>query len=373
MKRKRVLLVSPAHPANDPRIIYKLAPALAESYEVWCALPGATPSSPDGIRWLRLPRFRSLTLRLLFTHPCLLAYLLWLRPQALHLLMPELLPVGFLARLLGVEVIYEVQENLYQKFPIKRRNNAPLYQSLFRWFDRRARRVFPMIFTEPAYRKEYSQLARPHVIIHNYPDLDRLKGYRKPYMSAATGQPELLYIGLVSLERGLDTIIEAAALLKPRYPTLKIHFFGRRQVDQRRLEALPAYHQVRNNLLFYGQTDQAVALPYAARCLAGLAILHPVGDYPESYPTKLFEYMALGLPVLTSDFPLYKSVVEPHASGYCLQSDDAQALAGQIEHLINHPAEARQLGLNGRRAVEQAYNWTTEKSRLLTFYHKLLH
>jgi len=42
-------------------------------------------------------------------------------------------------------------------------------------------------------------------------------------------------------------------------------------------------------------------------------------------------------------------------------------------HLVEHPAEAEQMGKNGRRTVEERYNWEMEEKKLLSIYHKLLH
>ena len=121
-----------------------------------------------------------------------------------------------------------------------------------------------------------------------------------------------------------------------------------------------------------GIPDQRLAFPYANRATAGLALLKPIGDYPESYTTKLFEYMALGLPVITSNFPLYQEIVEHHKCGFCVSPYDPIEVAQMLIYLIENPDEARIMGERGRQAVEQYYNWSSEASKLIDFYKHIL-
>ena len=83
--------------------------------------------------------------------------------------------------------------------------------------------------------------------------------------------------------------------------------------------------------------------------------------------------MALGLPVVTSNFPLYRDIVERHQCGFCVSPNDPAQVANALSYLIEHPNEARAMGQRGRRAVEQFYNWTTEANKLLSFYERILY
>ena len=109
-----------------------------------------------------------------------------------------------------------------------------------------------------------------------------------------------------------------------------------------------------------------------ARCHIGLAMLEPVPNYLESYPTKLFEYMALGLPVVTSNFPLYREIVERVGCGICVDPRDPVAIAGGMRRLLENPAEASDMGMRGRKAVRERFNWDTEAQKLIAFYALLL-
>ncbi|QIP12015.1 glycosyltransferase family 4 protein [Spirosoma aureum] len=372
MKKVRILHVSTAHPSQDPRLAYRVIPSLAPHYELIAALPHVSTGHKYGVNYLWLPKFRRVWLRILFSQPFVLWYALCTRPKLLHLYDPELLPLArFIQILLRIPVIYEVHENLYKKSPEKAQNQGAIVMQLFYWFDAMAQRRFYLIFTEHAYLDTYRQLANAHVIIYNYPLLSFLETFRQPY-DPDQEQPAFFYIGWMSVERAFDTLVAGLSILKKTHPKFQAHFFGERTFTDNDLNQLPGFTSIQDNIHFYGYTDQQQALPYASRSTAGFALLKAVGDYPDSYTTKMFEYMALGLPVITSNFALYRHVVEQHQCGFCIDPTDPKQLAEVLTFLIEHPDESRAMGERGRVAVKNYYNWESEAQKLLGFYETVL-
>ena len=92
----------------------------------------------------------------------------------------------------------------------------------------------------------------------------------------------------------------------------------------------------------------------------------------ESYPTKIFEYMALGLPVISSNFDLYRKVVEESGSGLCVAPDDAEALANALRRLMLDPELVRTLGENAMRTVHERYDWRSQGEELVRFYRRII-
>jgi len=78
--------------------------------------------------------------------------------------------------------------------------------------------------------------------------------------------------------------------------------------------------------------------------------------------------MAAGIPVIASRFPLWRSIIDKHGCGVCVDPGDPAAIAAAIDHLVQHPELAARMGENGRRAVEQHYNWLHESEKLIAFY-----
>jgi len=340
----------------------KIAPNLAEHYEVKILLPNQ-PTSLE-LRSTQMPFFKNLLFRVLLCHPLAFAKFLRFRPHIVHIFVAELLPLAFVFRWFGAEVIYEVQENLYKKIPLKSYNRGWLFEQLFRLFDRKARRTFKFIFTEDAYLGEYQNLKKSYAVIHNFasPELLLL-----PAPVPNSQYPTFFYAGVISYERAFDTMLKALVIVKKSYPTVCLRLFGHLRVSEKNLHESPDYQAVKENLIFYGYLPQKEAFEYTRDALAGIALLKPVGDYTDSYPTKLFDYMALGLPVITSDLPLLRAVVKPENCGFCVSAYDAEALAERMIWMIEHPQQLREMGENGRRAVLKKYHW--EKNKLLEFYN----
>jgi glycosyltransferase involved in cell wall biosynthesis len=88
-------------------------------------------------------------------------------------------------------------------------------------------------------------------------------------------------------------------------------------------------------------------------------------------PTKLFEYLALGLPVIASDFPAWRDIVERHACGICVNPEDPRAIAAAIEYLHDNPEERARLGANAR-AASAAYTWSRDAPALVALYEEIL-
>jgi glycosyltransferase involved in cell wall biosynthesis len=109
-----------------------------------------------------------------------------------------------------------------------------------------------------------------------------------------------------------------------------------------------------------------------ARCHIGLALLQPIPNYYDSYPTKMFEYMAMGLPVIVSDFPLYRSIVEKENCGICVDPDSPEEIADAVQRLLDNPEQAKEMGMRGRAATQKKHNWENEQGKLLEFYLSLL-
>ena len=81
--------------------------------------------------------------------------------------------------------------------------------------------------------------------------------------------------------------------------------------------------------------------------------------------------MSAGVPVIGSNFPLWKQIIEGNQCGLCVDPLDPQAIAQAIDYLVSHPAEAEQMGRNGQKAVHEKYNWNIEEAKLLSFYKEL--
>jgi glycosyltransferase involved in cell wall biosynthesis len=82
--------------------------------------------------------------------------------------------------------------------------------------------------------------------------------------------------------------------------------------------------------------------------------------------------MALGMPVIASNYPTYRAVIEKVSCGLCVDPESADEVANAIEWIMDHPREAAEMGERGRQAVLGEFNWKVEANKLLRLYEELL-
>ena len=109
-----------------------------------------------------------------------------------------------------------------------------------------------------------------------------------------------------------------------------------------------------------------------ATSTAGLVLFLPAPNHVDSQPNKMFEYMSAGVPVIASNFPLWREIIEKNKCGLCVDPTDPKEIAGAITHFVNNPNVAKEMGKNGQRAIEKKYNWKVEEAKLLSLYENLI-
>ena len=106
------------------------------------------------------------------------------------------------------------------------------------------------------------------------------------------------------------------------------------------------------------------------RSRAGLVTLHPIVNYLDALPVKMFEYMACGIPVIASNFPLWKSIIEDNNCGVVVDPLNVSDISKAIDYIISNPKIAEELGKNGQVAVRNKYNWSIESAKLFALYEQ---
>jgi glycosyltransferase involved in cell wall biosynthesis len=124
-----------------------------------------------------------------------------------------------------------------------------------------------------------------------------------------------------------------------------------------------------NELGFLGRDE--VVNTYS-QSKAGLVTLHPIINYIDALPVKMFEYMAAGLPVISSDIKLWKQIIDDANCGICVNPLEPKEIAEAINYIIDNPVEAQKMGENGKKAVLEKYNWGVEEAKLFKLYKDIL-
>ncbi len=88
--------------------------------------------------------------------------------------------------------------------------------------------------------------------------------------------------------------------------------------------------------------------------------------------TKIFEYMEAGLPIVATDFELWKDIIEKNDCGICVDPNDIEQIRRAILYIIEHPKRAKEMGINGKNLVLEQYNWLTQEKILYDMYSNLI-
>lgn len=122
---------------------------------------------------------------------------------------------------------------------------------------------------------------------------------------------------------------------------------------------------------FIGQKSRKEVNDLYSEARAGIVIYQPAGNHIESQPIKMFEYMAAGLPVVASNFPLWKKIIEGSKCGICVDPTNPEEVREACIKLITNPSMAEEMGRNGHEAVINEYSWQGEEKKLCALYDEI--
>jgi glycosyltransferase involved in cell wall biosynthesis len=228
-------------------------------------------------------------------------------------------------------------------------------------------RGVPVIFAEYSYQRDYPWVRCSEVVL-NMPKSEQLVALQ----AGTRVEGKLIYVGGVAEGRGSLMTLRALEVLQRKKREVEFLCIGPASQQHRvELEAFVSQKNLKN-VRFIGRMRSAEAWRLASECHIGLATVLPLPNYIESYPTKLFEYMAVGLPVIASNFPLYKDIVETTGCGICVDPEDPEQIANAITTLLDNPRLATDMGKRGQNAALHRFRWEMEANKLRAFYSRVL-
>ncbi|MCH8980232.1 MAG: glycosyltransferase, partial [Armatimonadetes bacterium] len=202
-------------------------------------------------------------------------------------------------------------------------------------------------------------------LVQNFPIVTELKADGKPFTER---EARVVYVGGISPERGMREMVEAMSLVRPELKARMTLIGGVRPGFEKTLAQTPGW-----NLVDYlGPLGRQEVAEQLSRSIAGMVLFLPFRNHVEAQPSKMFEYMSAGLPVIASDFEHWRTIMDPVGCGWNLDPSDPRAIAGAIETAIENRAASEAKGRAGMAAVEQRYNWDVEFKKLVDLYDRLL-
>ncbi len=376
-RQRRVTVLSTVHLALDNRVFYREARTLAQAgYDVTVIAVHDRDEVRDGIAIRALPSVPRGRRPWLWRRA--LAMATETQADIYHFHDPELLLVSpFLRRQTKRPTIYDIHEVYPEFVEVKeylpgwsRRPIAGLVRAVEPWL---AGHESALIFADGQIAGAFTAIDRPKATLFNFPQLTHFAD--RPVGESGLAQPPvILYLGAMERNRGTDLMLSAfqrVLQVVPQATLLLVGHFAPPALEgevRRQAEALGIAHAV----TITGRVPFADVPDFLQQATIGWVPWQAARKNELNIPTKLFEYMSAGLPVVVSDLPSIRPFVEPNSSGLLVEPGDAQAHAEALVRLIRRPGEASAMGARGRQLVLTQFNWDVMAPRLLALYDQLL-
>jgi len=377
-----VCVLAVLHESDDKRVYHKVIRSLAAAgYTVTYICPRApvhrnqpvTWTDPEGIRFIHTPPASGLFSRLLATFR-LIRVARKVPSDVLVAPEPESWMSALLLKMLcfgRTRVVFDMHEYVAGQFA---HYFPPFLRPLVERLTRRVMRAMArftrlIILTRESFDSEWAGLSVPRITVINTNHPQPPCAERAPELTALGPDAEIiLHQGVFSAKRGAYQLLDAVALLAPHHPALRCVILGRYVSDDE-----PRF---RDAIHEKGLKDHVVLIPevpfskvpsFIAGARVGLILFQPgIRNHVLAMPHKLFDYMREGCPVIAPDFAVEVArIVRDTRCGLLVDVTRPEAIAEAIDRLLRDHELARTLGMNGRKAVEERYNWAYDEQVLL--------
>jgi glycosyltransferase involved in cell wall biosynthesis len=340
---------------------------LTSGLEVILIAPNFEKASPIRLRLLCGPRAKTRAVRMLyslFVYPILA---LRTKAEVIHFHDPELLIAGVWLRLLGRKVIYDVHEDVPADVSDKKWIPARLRRPLAVLIDYGeracARCMSRIVAATPSIAKRFRR--EQVVLVQNFPLLSEMEIIRRSYVPYGKRSDRFVYIGSITEIRGARSMLKALDILCASSQT-QLALGGEIWPEALRaeLQSAASWDQVD----WLGWCDRGKMMEELGKARAGLVLFLPAKNHIEAQPNKLFEYMSAGIPVIASDFPLWREIIDTAKCGLLVDPNDPFCIASAMKWILDNPIEAAEMGRRGHDAVLSRYNWEKEAESLVAMY-----
>lgn len=282
---------------------------------------------------------------------------------------PELMPAGIVLKLLGRKVVYDVHEDYPKTIETKDWIPAQLRWPMAQlaraseWLT--ALCVDQIFAATPSIAERFPSYKT--TLLQNFPIQNELLTEQWP--AYAFRPNNIAYVGDVTSIRGAIQMVAAMGLLDSKTDA-RLQLAG--NVTSSTLLDDMKHTQGWDRVTPLGFCDRQRVRKMFSEAKAGLVLFHSHPNHVNAQPNKLFEYMSAGLPVIASDFPLWREIVDGAGAGLLVDPMNPNAIAQAIEWILSHPKKAEDMGKRGLDAVNTKYNWAEEEKKLIAVYDRLL-
>ena len=372
-----ICMLTSAHIPFDTRIFHKEAKSLSKfGHNVTIIAPRVESrvEQADGIKIITIPRYKTKLLRRGITFFHLFFKGFKIKADVYHCHELDALLSGLLLKLFrGKKVIYDAHEPNSEWICSNLRHRSVVIATM----------LFPMLLvleiilsrlsdviitvTEPMRRKYLKIGGHPVVVVGNYPEVPFFSDL-KPIKVDGINQQDIVIarIGGMHINTGIVETIRAFHVLQKRAASVKLLLIG---------EIMPASFDKtlmreingNKNIILMGPIPYEYVPSYYHSVHIAVVLGRPTLNYRLGLSVKLLENMRCGIPVITC-LGENKKIIEQNDCGLICKWNDINDIADKMETLVKDKGLRERLGKNGRKAVEEHYNWEKMEERLRGVY-----
>ncbi len=368
---RKIAHLTLAHQPFDVRIFEKECRTLADAgYDVHLAVPGAPggrhhgvtlhdiPRADGGNVWSRWRKRLSSTLEVARA----------MQADLYHVHDPELVPVALALKKSGARVVYDAHEDApaeaWSMNRGRRLRRAGLPVLWWTFLQLAKRRLDAFIAATPRIASNFPQDRT--VEVRNYP---RLEMFPDTLPSLAGPRRDLVFAGLVSEQRGAVEMLDVVSRLDPGF-RIRLKLYG--AMANNALAARMRDHAGWARVDYAGYRPWPEVLAGYRTALAGFLLYEKTPEQLWCMPVKLFEFLLSGLPVIASDIPFWRELLEGNPNVYFVDTHNAESAVAAVAWLQANPDESALRAHAGMRHARARFDWEAEGERLVGIYDRLL-
>jgi glycosyltransferase involved in cell wall biosynthesis len=362
----KICHITSAHPTFDIRIFHKECTSLAEAgFEVSLVCTSTKDNTfyEKGVKIIQVQTdSKSRFYRMVASVNQVYKAAILENADAYHLHDPELIRLIPKFKKLQKIVVFDAHEDLPGQILGKHYIPRMFRITISKFIKLIQRKYIPkanaLITAVESNSLKMNLLNRKIVTINNYPINTEFNTFN--YKNSKN----VCYIGSIAIVRGIKEAIQSVSLANTKLLLAGPFSPQSLLLD---LQKMPSWQYVD----YYGIADRKTLVKILENSALGIANLHNLASFIDNPATKIFEYMAAGLPVIASNFPLWKTIIEGNNCGICIDPTNVEQIVEAINTILANPDKARIMGENGRKAFLEKYNWEAEKPKLINLYKEL--
>lgn len=371
-----ILIVSTVHATFDARVYFKQTLSLRKKYSnVYLVIPVKTKDKnkivDKGI--IDLPYPKNKFQRFFKLQIIVFREIMKFRPKVIHFHDPELMILMLIVKILfNVKIIIDIHENIPESLehrewiPRRIRHHVP---KIYRLIEKLVIKNFnAVIIVLDSFKKVYGNSA---VTIMNYPlQVTNFKKEKKNDLDAIN----LVYVGGIMVDRGIDEMLNGFKIIESKHTNVFFDLIGPFMPSslESKVQSFLKYNNLDRKIRIHNRLPIDEVYAVLRNSHIGISMMAPIWNYKYGLSTKIFDYMANGIPYIVSDFEIYDEYTRKENTGVMINYGNIDMLVNEIDNLINNKDLLAKMSDNCFKCVEEKWNWGTQERKLLQLYDNLL-